>query len=62
MAQTPEQKTANFGDPRDWQEREIEKFNLRSAELIRRLRDGEPLTKSDAKEARRLSKSAGHKA
>lgn len=57
MAMTPEQKAAAFGDQRDWQEREMEKFEGRKAELIRRLQNGEYLTRADAKDARRYLKS-----
>lgn len=45
-----------FGDCRDWQVREIEKFKIRRDELVRRLDSGLPLSKADLRDAKRYKK------
>lgn len=57
--QTPSRealRAANFGDPRDWQVRELEKYEARSAELLRRFLAGEYLSKADLKDARKINR------
>lgn len=51
---TPRQRQLIFGDCNP--ERKLEDYRSRAEELVRRLDNGEPLTKMDAKEARRYKR------